>query len=193
MAVLEYNLTTTTDPTLEPVTLAEAKRHVEVNTDEHNTQLLTLITTARELVEAESKRSLITQTKTQTQREFPASSCPIELMLPPLQSVTSLKYLDSDGTLQTITSTNYTVDTAREPGQIWPVYNYSWPLTRDVFNAVQIIYVAGYGDNPTDVASAAKHAILLKIGELFEGREPTPKMLSSYDALIHHLEYGAYP
>ena len=51
-------------------------------------------------------RALITQSWTAVMDDFPSS---IVLPLPPGQSVTSVKYYDSDGVLQTVSASNYLV------------------------------------------------------------------------------------
>jgi uncharacterized phiE125 gp8 family phage protein len=102
--------------------------------------------------------------------KFPAIIRP---PLPPLASVTSLKYYDTSNTLQTLVeNTDFTVDLRSEPARIEPEYGTSWPSTRDRFNAVYLTYVAGYGAAGTDCPEWAIQAIMLLVANWYETREP---------------------
>ena len=60
--------------------------------------------------------------------------------------MTTLKYVDTSGTLQTLVQdTDYQVDADSEPGRLLPFPGKYWPPTRRQANAVQVTFVAGYG------------------------------------------------
>ena len=166
-----------TAPTLEPVTLDEAKTHCVITSTDDDTFIGNLITTAREKVESDTNRSLITQTWEQYLDCFPwntPGAWPAAILLEPapLQSVTSLTYIDTDGATQTLTEgVDFTVDTKSEPARIVPFYGTSWPSTRAVPNAVTITIVTGFGDAPSDVPERFKQAMKLLISHWNENRE----------------------
>ena len=163
----------TVEPTTEPVSLAEAKAQCRVDSDDENTFITGLIQAAREYVEDTSHRALLTQTWRLSLDAWPACD-EIELPRPPLQSVTSLVYYDSAGTLYTLDSSKYGVDTDSEPGRVVLNWGESWPsLTLRSFNPVQVTFKAGYGDDADDVPLHLRQAILLIIGHWFENRELT--------------------
>jgi uncharacterized phiE125 gp8 family phage protein len=86
--------------------------------------------------------------------EFPAAE--IHLPVGPVASVTSVKYTDSDGFEQTVSSADYEVDTYPErEGWIVPVTDFTWPTSMDTINAVRVRWVAGIGC-PAPVAVAIK-------------------------------------
>ena len=58
----DYAARLLTAPALEPVTLAEAKRHANVVASDDDTLITALIVAARELVEQDTSRALINQT-----------------------------------------------------------------------------------------------------------------------------------
>jgi len=162
-------LTVFTDPTVEPVSLPEAKCHLRVTVTEVNVLIEGLIRAAREQIELECSRALIKQTLELALDAFP---CPwITLPRPPLLSVTSIVYTDVNGTTQTLATSEYTVDTRREPAVIIPAWGKAWPSTREVPNAVVVRYVAGYGDDPGLVPEALKLAAKMLIGHWYENRE----------------------
>ena len=87
--------------------------------------------------------------------------------VPPLQSVTSIKYLDTAGAEQTLASYTYRVDAVREPGRIALDYGKYWPSTYPVMNAVTVRFVAGYATVPEPI----RWALLMLINELYEQRQ----------------------
>jgi len=156
-----------TPPTTEPISLSEAKTHLRVTSSDDDSFIIGLIASASNWVESFTLRSLITQTWDYYLDKF---SDEMKIPLPPLQSVISIKYIDQDGTEQTLASTEYTVDIAATPGVVRLAYGKSWPGIRDQANAVTIRFVAGYGAS-TAVPAAIKSACLLMLGELYERRE----------------------
>ena len=156
-----------TPPASEPVTLSEAKAQLSVTSSAHDTRITSLITTARRQVERYLKRALITQTWKVYYNCFHAV---MELPYPPLQSVTHVKYYDDSGTLQTLSSDLYWEDLASEPGKIVRKYDAVYPeLLAGRPNAVEIQYVAGYGD-ADDVPEEIRHARLMLVTDYFDNR-----------------------
>lgn len=159
--------TVTTAPSAEPLTTAEAKTHMNVTTSADDTYIATLIVAAREYVQNRIRRSLITQTITATFDKF--TEC-IELERGPVQSVTSVSYVDAAGDTQLLATSYYQTDLVTVPPRIVEAYSKTWPLTRDQLNAVTIVFVAGYGAAAA-VPQPIKHAMLLYIAHLYENRE----------------------
>jgi len=94
----------------------------------------------------------------------------IELPMPPLQSVTSLKYIDDAGVEQTMPTADYVVDAQHMIGRIRPAHGTQWPSTLDDEGAVRITFVAGYGAAGA-VPQPIKQAILLLVGHWWINRE----------------------
>jgi uncharacterized phiE125 gp8 family phage protein len=171
----------TTAPTTEPVSLTEAKLHLRVDHTTDDDLITDLIKVAREWCEAYEGRAYMTQTITAYMDRFCGE---ILLPRPPLLSVTSVKYYDVSDSQQTLSSSNYDVDTTAEPGRITLAYGYTWPATLPDENAIEIIYKAGYSvtaDDATSVPSRVKTAIKLIIGHLYENRENSVVGLSVQD------------
>lgn len=160
----------TVAPATEPLSLADAKLHLRVVSDDDDDLITALIQGAREYVETFLRRQLVTATWAMTLDEFPDSDGDITLPLPPLASVTSIAYVDGDGDDQTLDSANYTVHTNCEPGKITLAYGESWPSTRDQPDAVTVTFVAGYGAAAA-VPAGIVAAIKLVLGDLYENRE----------------------
>lgn len=192
--MLAYSDVVSVQPTHEPVTVAAAREHCDLDDNHFDSQLVNLITLARTRVEHDTRRALMTQTRVYRTATFPSSN---ELILPtsPLQSVTSVTYTTEAGATETFT--DYSVDTYSNPGYVYLNYNSSWPTNRGHNNDVTITYVAGYGST-TAVPEAAKHAILLMVRHYFDHPTAVSQIAmvetpQAYQALVNHLRTGVYP
>ena len=169
----------TTEPTVEPVTLDEAKLNLKVDCDADDDLITGLIVTARRWCEDYENRAYITQTITAKTFWLPDQ---IILPRPLLQSVTSVTYVDTAGDTQTLSDTLYDVDTVREPGQIARAFNATYPTVRGDVNGVTIVYVAGYGDASTDVPQETIQAIQIMIAYYYTdrmGENPIPEAVKN--------------
>lgn len=173
-----------TPPAAEPVTSTEAKAHLRVDTTDDDTLITSLITAARTYAERVLRRALISQTWDLTLDEWPDGNA-ITIPLPPLQSVTSLKYTDDDGTVNTMSSSWYIVDTASTPGRLVLKDDYSWP-SDDLREAMPIVvrFVAGYGAAGSSVPGTILTAIKLLIGHWYENREAQGGVPEAVDLLL---------
>jgi uncharacterized phiE125 gp8 family phage protein len=166
------NLKIITAPTTEPVSLAEVKLNLRVVTDVDNTLVTSLIKTARSHCENILHRALASTTFELIMDSFPSQ---IELPMPPVESVTSIKYKDYLGVETTWPTSEYIFYNS-EPAQIILAYGKAYPsFTPYPIGAVKIRYVAGYKAGSTDpnllIPEQYKQAILLTIGHLYEHRE----------------------
>ncbi len=155
-----------TPPATEPLTLAEAKAHLRVDIPDEDTLISGLIVAARQMAEQHTGRPLISQTWTLYTSSFTA---PIEFK-PGAQSITSVKYQDSDNAQQTLADTVYELRRGLVP-ELGLKYSQSWPSVLCHPDSVQIEFVAGYGASGDDVPQQIKQAMLLVLGQLYEYRE----------------------
>lgn len=95
----------------------------------------------------------------------------IEVPLPPLQSVLSIKYIDGDGVEQTLASTEYQVIKNVEPGLIVPAFGKSWPAVRAQRQAITVEFVAGYG-GAAAMPEKIKQMILYLVSHWYIQRVP---------------------
>lgn len=160
-----------TAPAAEPVSLAEAKAQCRIDGSDEDALIALMISAARRAAEIRSGRALVTQTWELALDAFPASA--IELPMPPVQSIVSIKYLDAAGVEQTIDAADYALDTyGSQRHWVLPAQNVSWPDTLDAANAVKIRFTAGYGA-AADVPQDIKMWILLALGTMVKHRETT--------------------
>ena len=192
------SLVMVTGPTLEPVTVADAKLHLGVASDDSDAYIDSLLKAAVEWCEVYTRQSLLTTTWRQVLSEWPSSGV-IELYRPPLQSVASVLYTDSDGAEQTLATDQYVVDTDSEPGRVLRGYGITWPTlrTQGIAAPVTINFISGHSAI-ADIPESFLHAIKLLVGHWYENREEitrgTPKDLPlAAKALLSGASHGSYP
>lgn len=160
-------------PTEEPVSLTTAKLHLRVDHSADDALITTMIVAARQQAEHELQRALVTQTWERVLDSFLDSAgaeADIALGMPPVQSITSVKYIDPDGVEQTLGSTLYSLDADTEPGFVLRAEDTSWPATLDTANAVRVRFACGYGAAAA-VPAAIVQWMLLQIGAMYRNRE----------------------
>lgn len=125
-----------------------------------------LIKAARRVAEALTGRALITQTWELVQDAF---SSELKLDMMPVQSITTLKYYDSDNVLQTMSSGDYILNA--DTGVIVPAYGESWPSTYGIPQAVVVRFVTGYGATGASVPADIKLWIAAQVASAFRAPE----------------------
>lgn len=139
-----------------PLSLADAKKHLRVDHSDDDDSIQAVIEAAFEMIERRTGRAFREQNCQLKLSEFPAGNDPLYLPKPPVLSVSSILYRDSNNVSQTLNSALYVVQTAAIPGQIIPTYGTSWPTALDNPESVIITYSAGSLICPTVVLHAAK-------------------------------------
>ena len=163
-----------TGPVSDPVTVIEAKSHLRETSADNDGLIAGYILAARQAAEDFTRRKLFTQTwDFSIDGDWPREKVNgvqrqrIVLPLPPLQSVTSVKYYDSAGTLQTMAADQYRVDPTSYEGRIEPAYGVVWPTVRDQMSTIVVRMVVGYSSLPEPV----RQSILLTVGHFYANRE----------------------
>lgn len=148
------------------VSLADVKTHLRVSADHDDAYITMLIKAAVGTLEKALNRAIGTQTYRLTLSEWPESG-EIVLPNPPLSSVSSIVYVDTDGATQTLASSQYIVNDDNEPGLITPAHDIDWPEVQEQSNAITITYITGYATIPEPLQAA----VLLLVGHWYENRE----------------------
>jgi hypothetical protein len=181
------NVTITTQPAIEPVTIDEVKQFMRVDTSDDDDLIGQLITSARQLCEEHTRRKFITTGVTMALDGFPNreremwwggvrqmpitelhdGSGKIRLPFPPAISVTSITTYGGDNNATVVSSGIYRLDTdgsvLLNDGQIWP------SDLRD-YDAVRIVYTCGYGAAYSTVPAPIRHAIKMTAAAMYDDR-----------------------
>tara|TARA_R100001440_G_scaffold75315_1_gene102244 strand:+ start:1377 stop:2039 length:663 start_codon:yes stop_codon:yes gene_type:complete len=197
-------LTVVTSPDTLPITLAEAKTFLRIDTSDDDTLITTLIESAKDYAEEYLGRSLINTTFKLSLDGFSEDQVPIQegfytapymtfhkryisLPKPPLVSVTHLKTFNEDNTESTFASTKYHVDNARNPGRVVLKEGETWPTDLRVANGIEVTYVAGYGTAASDIPSAIKVGMREHVTYLYEHRGDYEQGLNTFPILAKQL------
>jgi uncharacterized phiE125 gp8 family phage protein len=158
------------------VSLSDAKQHLGVLHDDEDALITAMVAAATQHLDAEvgwlgraiSPREL-------EARGVYFDGCRIRPPFPPVISVSSIKYLDTNGAEQALATDQYEVR-GNEIVRAWGV---SWPSVRRDDENVRIRYWAGYAADPAadpliaDVPAPIVAAIKLMVGDLYFNRETT--------------------
>lgn len=176
-----YGLALVTAPTAEPVTLDEVKDWVRQDHAADDSLLSGLITAARQLIEQQTGLVFLPATYRLVADQFP--SWTLRLPRYPLRSVSSIQYVDSTGTLQTLDSSLYQTDTDSTPGLVEPVYGEVWPTARYQARAVRVTFEAGYS-LAADIPGPLKQAVKLLVALGYANRGDLPATIPEF---VNHL------
>jgi uncharacterized phiE125 gp8 family phage protein len=163
-------LVLTSDPTSEPVTVAEAKAHLRVDAANEDTLIASLILTSRLHVETALGLALLTQSWQLLLDRWPPEK-DLQLPLRPLQSIDAVRVFPAEGAATVIDPSDYLADTASVPPRLIRT-GVIWPQPGKAANGVEIDFTAGYGASAADVPAPIRQALLLLIAHWYERREP---------------------
>ena len=169
------SLVRTTQPAVEPVTLAEAKAHLRVDISTDDALISSIIRASREWCEEYLDRTLV-----HTQWTMKMDAFPREFVLPrpPMASsgtvtATTVTYTLETLSTATLPASEYRVDRDATPGVIRQTYAGTWPGHLMDQNSVSVSWWGGYGADGTSVPAAIRSAMLMLISSLYEYRTAT--------------------
>lgn len=164
------SLTLVTAPTTEPLSLAAAKSQLRMDEDEDDALIRSLITAARQWVEGQTHRALVSQIWDQSiDGNWPwkyGRPC-IELEKNPILSVDSITYVSGASPEPTLGTSLYTAVTRNNGSYVVPAYGQTWPSVLCVPNAITVRFTAGYATVPQPLV----HAITMLVAHWYENRE----------------------
>lgn len=172
------NVRDVTQPAAEPITLEEARLHLKLDAEgspaSHPDDALieTLITAARQHVE---RYTYLAVAERQVEARVTAfDDDGVDIPVSPVQSIVSVKYVDSSGVEQTVESGDYELGGSLDGPALLLKHGSSWPTdVYDRADAVRITVEAGFtmgspNDNP--LPGPVRAAILLVLTHLYENR-----------------------
>ena len=168
---MEYSLTLKTDSAIEPIGVSEWMEFAHKDQEEGEEKLIpTLIKGMRKICERWMRRACIDQTWVMTFDSWPADESAVELPVSPLSSVVGLNTYDDDGDATEISSTLYWLDTAAEHGLL-VLKSGTVVVPSRLVRGIEIEFVAGYGDETTDVPDDLRLGIMQAITDSYESGE----------------------
>jgi len=184
-----------TAPAEEPVTAAELQAFLrETSTGLPDSEANAFIAQAREWIEDQTGLAMITQSWTLALDEWPAplqtgpwwsgvrdgvigelksKSNIASVYFPryPLASITSVTtYAENSDSTSVAVANTFDVDVFQKPGRMTLRSGQTWPIAMRSNNAVEIVYVAGYGSTGSDVPAPLKRAVMQLAAALYTNR-----------------------
>jgi uncharacterized phiE125 gp8 family phage protein len=156
----------TVAPTVEPVTLVDAKAHLRITHSSEDGLICGLIRAAREDVERTTGMALIDQTWRLVLDRWPADNF-VMLMRHPVRQVLSVTMFGSEGAAAIVNPADYQLDILSRPARI---HFDRAPDRLRTMNGVEIDFRAGFGEAGTDVPDLLKRAMLLLVAHWYEFR-----------------------
>ena len=153
-------------PQAEPLTLAEVKAHLRLDSGDEDALLVGLIRTAREHLERTTGLCLIRQTWRLYLDRWP----PVGVILigkGPVQTIKTILVFDDKGRAADITATDKLLDGEARPARLWLR---APPAPGRAMNGIEIDVIAGYGEAATDVPDTLKRAMLTHVAQMFAFR-----------------------
>lgn len=189
-------------PAVQALTLAYAKLHIRALGSADDTLISVFIDAAASYFEEQTGRQLLTAVREVWLDAFPfvgasGVDARIELPHPPLQSVTSVSYVDSDGVSQSFVGGSPSTalftysapvgDYARR-GWIEPLSGGVWPIARAQTGTVRIRYVCGYGSSAAAIPPLVKGILGFLVGHFDTNRSAVQNLQRGESVL--ELPYG---
>ncbi|TPM36632.1 phage head-tail connector protein [Mesorhizobium sp. B2-3-5] len=171
-------------PEDDPVTLAEAKAHLNVFGDDDDALIQRLIAAAAASLDGpygDLGRCLVSQTWQMTLDAFPRGA--IVMPLPPTISVLSLTYINSAG-VEIVEQLDGTGDSPPVVSEVFRVSGLgteratitavtAWPSTSMRPEAITVTFKAGFAEFGDDLPQDLRNLVLARVGAAYAVREST--------------------
>ena len=177
----------TVQPTSLAVPINEVKEYLAISGNEDDSMVQRLIFQAADFIESRTKTAIMSQTWALHTDGWTDSRYWIEgaiqIARAPFGSVSSITYLDSDGTQQTLAASEYRVAAPGIYARVSPAKNVSWPTTYGVTSDVTITHTCGYSDQ-SSVPYVIRQAVKDYCDAVFNRRSQglTREVLEQLDA-----------
>ncbi len=157
---------TITPPVAEPLTLAETKLHLRLDTDADDTVVTSLMATARHYLEQVTGLCLMSRTLRLYLDEWPEDQV-ILINRFPVQTLVAMTVYNAGGLPVQVSLQGHVLAGKAQPARL---YVTDMPETLRAINGIEVDFVAGFGTAATDVPDALKRAMLMHVAMMYELR-----------------------
>lgn len=152
------NLKLITPPTALPLSIIDARQHLKQDLTDDDNLINFYLGAAVEFAQAKTRRQFVAARYQLILDGFPAPNLMlatfgktitkydyvIQLERTPLIQVVSIDYTAPNGTVATLLSSEYQVDTSFDPPRISPAFGKQWPSAQAQMGSVRVTFDAGY-------------------------------------------------
>jgi uncharacterized phiE125 gp8 family phage protein len=159
----------TTPPSVEPLSLTEAKAHLRITHNDDDTYISTLIISARRAVEQRFDICLLQQSWSVFVDEWPNLG---EFKLPffPVMSIADVKIYGDDDVAATLDPAHYYLDAVSRAARLVLRMGRIFPPPGRRANGIEIKVVTGFGAAAASVPNTIKQALLITLADWFANR-----------------------
>lgn len=151
-----------------PVSLEDCKADLRVEHTNEDDLITAYIVAASRLCSEIVGRKLINET---WKYSIPGTyGYPVKLPFLPVSSIVEIQYYDTDNVSQTVDSANFYLYNFDRSAELHPILDFSFPSVYSRRDAINITFVAGYGDDATLIPSSITKAIRLLVAHWYETR-----------------------
>jgi len=166
-----YEVKVSAEPSVEPVSLVDAKSFMKVNDTADDTLITDLIVVARQMAEKYLRRALISQTLIAYYSFLDEKTY---VPNPPHISIDTVKRIRLDESTTLTLNSDFFVQGNEQKYLLIPTtFNLTAghsPQDRLIGQELEVTYTAGYGTSATDVPKSIRNAIKMIVNTLFDGR-----------------------
>jgi uncharacterized phiE125 gp8 family phage protein len=158
-------------PAAEPVRLAEAKEYLRISGDGEDGLVSSLIAGARARIEALAGVAMISRTLRVTMDGWPQGAIEkrtVVMPVRPADQLVAVRVFDRAGVAETVTD-RFTLARGRSARLVWTSGAFPWPGQRH--NGIEVDYVAGFGEEPDDIAEALQLAVKQLVTHAYQKRD----------------------
>lgn len=156
----------TVEPAVEPVTLAEVKAHLRLDSDSDDALLNGLIHAAREDVERMAGIALVEQRWRLVLDDWPRAGR-VAIPLHPVREILAITLYGPEGEASLLGASGYQTDADSRPARVQFL---TGPETLRAMNGIEIDFSAGFGEAATDVPELLRRAVVLLVAHWYEFR-----------------------
>ena len=157
-------------PAVEPLSLAEAKAHLRLETAADDALVTSLIITSRLHVEAALGLALTAQDWTLVLDAWPAAGT-LAIPMRPVSAVTAVRTRAANGTATVFDPSNYILDGTGFPPRL-VLASGTWPAPGRAAAGIEIEFTAGFGTLAAAVPEPIRQALKLLVAHWYEHRDP---------------------
>lgn len=156
-----------TPPSGRALSVTTFKAHARIDETAEDTLIGSLLDVAEDEAESFTWRKFLAQTWDQY---FDGFGEELHLGFAPVASITSITYIDVNGTTQTLSASVYELAEENGLAEVRLKYGQVWPVTRCHDDVVTVRYVAGYG-TAADIPPRILQAIAIHAAWSYRNRE----------------------
>lgn len=151
--------------------LAEAKEYLRISGDGEDGLVSSLISGARARIEALAGVAMISRTLRVTMDGWPQGAIEkrtVVMPVRPADELVAVRVFDRAGVAETVTG-RFSLARGRSARLVWTSGAFPWPGQRH--NGIEVDYVAGFGEEPDDIAEALRLAVKRLVAHAYQKRD----------------------